>query len=70
MKYGKRWKVSGDVRLIDTFRCRCNGKIYWRSGAFLKKPHICFISRQDFNSDSRMDGVDFAINYRIKDDGQ
>ena len=58
--------VSGDVSLMDTFRS--NGKIYWPSGAFLKKPRICFVGLRYFNSDSRTDGVDFGIDYTIEDD--
>ena len=58
--------MSGDVSLMDTFRS--NGKIYWPSGAFSKKPRICFVGLRYFNSDSSTDGVDFGIDYRIEDD--
>ena len=58
--------VSGDVSLMDTFRS--NGKIYWPSGAFSKKPRICFVGLRHFNSDNSADGVDFGIDYRIEDD--
>ena len=58
--------VSGDVSLMDTFRS--NGKVYWPSGAFSKKPRICFVGLRHLNSDSRTDGVNFGIDYRIEDD--
>ncbi|KAF8495844.1 hypothetical protein JB92DRAFT_2834690 [Gautieria morchelliformis] len=58
--------VSGDVTLMDTFRSK--GKTYWPSGAFSRKPRICFVGLRYINSDSNTDGVNFGIDYTIEDD--
>ncbi|KAF8497677.1 hypothetical protein JB92DRAFT_3146669 [Gautieria morchelliformis] len=58
--------VSGDVSLMDTLRSK--GKLYWPSGAFSKKPRICFVGLRYINSDNNADGLNFGIDYTIEDD--